>query len=207
MLKLNVGTNRKIGQPDYGSAGASCNLEVELDTALFHDLDGLHHVVQRAYAACNQAVNDELARLAHAGPHTQHTNHTTNATCQTLSPQEVCIAPNIPGARITTLQASNGQHTPHTPHSVNRPSPRPATASQVKAIRAICSRHRIDLVSLLRDRYGLTTADELGIRQASDLIDELKNGGSEAGPGSAGHAGSNGSSNGARTYAVTGGAR
>ena len=207
MLKLNVGTNRKIGQPDYGSAGASCNLEVELDTALFHDLDGLHHVVQRAYAACNQAVNDELARLAHTGPNSQHTNHATNATCQTPSPQEVCIAPNIHGARITTLQASNGQHTPHTPHSVNRPSPRPATASQVKAIRAICSRHRIDLLSLLRDRYGLTTADELGIRQASDLIDELKNGGSEAGPDSASHAGGSGSSNGARAYAVTGGAR
>ena len=207
MLKLNVGTNRKIGQPDYGSAGASCNLEVELDTALFHDLDGLHHVVRRAYAACNQAVNDELARLAYTGPDSQHTNHASNSTGQNSALQEVSIAPNIHGAQITTFQASNGQHTPHTPHSVNRPSPRPATASQVKAIRAICSRHRIDLVSLLRDRYGLTTADELGIRQASDLIDELKNGGTDAGPDSAGHAGSNSSSNGARTYAVTGGAR
>jgi hypothetical protein len=29
-------------------------------------------------------------------------------------------------------------------------------------------------VGLLRDRFGLTTADELGIRQASSLIDELK---------------------------------
>ena len=28
MLRLNVGTNRKIGQPDYGSAGASCSLEM-----------------------------------------------------------------------------------------------------------------------------------------------------------------------------------
>lgn len=69
MLRLNVGTNRKIGQPDYGSAGASCNLELELDTTLFQDLDGLQHVVRRAYAACNQAVNDELARLTH---HSQH---------------------------------------------------------------------------------------------------------------------------------------
>jgi hypothetical protein len=44
----------------------------------------------------------------------------------------------------------------------------------VKAIRAIASRRRIDLVALLRERFGLQTADELGIRQASDLIDELK---------------------------------
>ena len=74
MLRLNVGTNRKIGQPDYGSAGASCNLELELDTTLFQDLDGLQQVVRRAYAACNQAVNDELARLTHHGQH-QHQHH------------------------------------------------------------------------------------------------------------------------------------
>ena len=47
MLRLNVGTNRKIGQPDYGSAGASCNLELELDTGLFQDLEGLQQVVKR----------------------------------------------------------------------------------------------------------------------------------------------------------------
>ena len=209
MLKLNVGTNRKIGQPDYGSAGASCNLEVELDTALFHDLDGLHHVVQRAYAACNQAVNDELARLTHSGLHAQHTAHASAESDHTAAIHDVAISPVIQGARITTLQAStsNGQHTHHTEHSPSRPSPRPATASQVKAIRAICSRHRIDLVSLLRYRYGLTTADELGIRQASDLIDELKNGSSDPHPGTNGHAPANGhgSTNGA--YAVTGGAR
>jgi len=66
---------------------------------------------------------------------------------------------------------------------------------QVKAIRAICARRKIDLVGLLRDRFGLTTADELGIRQASNLIDELKSDEPTASPGSKG--------NGA--YAMTGG--
>ena len=51
-------------------------------------------------------------------------------------------------------------------------------------------------MGLRRDRFGLTTADELGIRQASNLIDELKGDG-ESGPGTDG--------NGA--YATTGGAR
>jgi hypothetical protein len=67
----------------------------------------------------------------------------------------------------------------------------------VKAIRAICARRKIDLVGLLRERFGLSTADELGIRQASNLIDELKS--DEPTP-----AGSNG--NGAGAYAA-GGAR
>ena len=33
-LKLNVGVSRKVGLPDYCSAGASCNVEVELDSGL-----------------------------------------------------------------------------------------------------------------------------------------------------------------------------
>ena len=84
------------------------------------------------------------------------------------------------------------------PQFTNQPSPRPATASQVKAIRAIAARRKIDLVGLLREKFGLTTADELGIRQASNLIDELKSDEPASSP-------TNG--NGAGKYATTGGAR
>jgi len=56
-------------------------------------------------------------------------------------------------------------------------------------------------VDLLRDRFGLTTADELGIRQASNLIDELKSDEPAASPSTNSHANGNGS------YATTGGAR
>jgi hypothetical protein len=177
MLRLNVGTNRKVGQPDYGSAGASCNLELELDTALFRDRDGLQQVVKQAFAACNQAVNDELARLTH-----HDDSHT-----QPQEIIEVCTSPAISGAPVTRIPAAQFS---------NQPSPRPATASQVKAIRAIAARRKIDLVCLLRERFGLATADQLGIREASNLIDELKSDG-ESSPSTSG--------NGA--YATTGGAR
>ena len=105
---------------------------------------------------------------------------------------EVRTAPAITGATVTANQRPPVQRLP------SQPSPRPATVSQVKAIRAIASRRRIDLVALLRERFGLQTADELGIRQASELIDELKND-DQDGTGSNGHA--NG------TYATNGGAR
>jgi len=115
---------------------------------------------------------------------------------------EVRTAPTIQGATVTANQRIPVQRIPvqHIPvqHIPSQPSPRPATASQVKAIRAIASRRRIDLVGLLQERFGLQTADELGIRQASELIDELKSD-DQDGTGSNGHA--NG------TYATNGGAR
>ena len=62
-LKLNVGLSKKIGQPDFGSLGASCHVEVELESSLLQtDLDAFQERAQRAFAACCQAVNDELAR-------------------------------------------------------------------------------------------------------------------------------------------------
>jgi hypothetical protein len=197
MLRLNVGTNRKIGQPDFGSAGASCNLELELDTALFQDLDGLQQVVRRAYAACNQAVNDELSRLTHHDGRQHHDAGQTHDQTHEPTPEpvvEIRTTPAINGATVTRIQPAQ---------FTTQPSPRPATTSQVRAIRAICSRRKIDLVALLRDRYGIQTADELGIRQASALIDELKSDEPATSPGTNGHANGNGSG----TYAVNGGAR
>ena len=40
-LKLNVGLNRKVGEPNYGSRGASINLELELDSAVIDSPDRL----------------------------------------------------------------------------------------------------------------------------------------------------------------------
>ena len=193
MLKLHAGVSKKVGLPGFSSASASCTIEAELDSSLLQDHEGFQVVVRRAYQSCEQAVQDQIARLTSEGT-------------ETSQPQEVVevrTSPAISGARITTTAPmTNGADTQATNRAAFRdaPSPRPATASQVKAIRAITARRKIDLVGLLRERFGLTTADELGIRQASNLIDELKGDG-ETTPGTNGHVNGNGA------YATTGGAR
>ena len=84
-MKLNVGISKKIGLPDYGSLGTTCNVEVEVDGRLiFDDLDGFHQKVRQAYVACAQAVNDELARQQGSGGQT--VNHVPAATPVTTSP-------------------------------------------------------------------------------------------------------------------------
>jgi hypothetical protein len=197
MLKLHAGVSKKVGLPGYSSASASCTIEAELDSSLLNDTEGFQIVVQRAYQSCEQAVQDQIARLTSDG----------DSEPQPQEVVEVRTSPAISGARITTNGAdtygTNRAEQPVTNRAVFRhqPSPRPATASQVRAIRAICSRRKIDLLSLLRERYGLTTADELGIRQASNLIDELKSDEGTISPGTNGHQNGNGA------YAATGGAR
>jgi hypothetical protein len=179
MLKLHAGVSKKVGLPGFSSASASCTIEAELDSSLLQDHDGFQTVVRRAYQSCEQAVQDQIARLTTEGP----------VVAQPQEIVEVRTSPAITGASVNRIPAAQLS---------NQPSPRPATASQVRALRAICARRKIDLVALLRERFGLTTADELGIRQASNLIDELKSDEPTT-------TGTNG--NGAGSYAATGGVR
>ena len=38
-IKINVGVNKKIGLPDYGSAGSHCNIEIEADNSILDNAD------------------------------------------------------------------------------------------------------------------------------------------------------------------------
>lgn len=51
---------------------------------------------------------------------------------------------------------------------------RPATESQLKALRSMCKRHRLDLDHEAHEEFGVESSDHLDIRQASQLIDALK---------------------------------
>jgi hypothetical protein len=148
-MKLNVG----------GSVGASCNLELELDAGLLDkDLDAFHARVRSAYVAAHQAVHDELARL--------------QAPVQ--SNADNSSSPRVNRAPVIGYTSENGSgYTTRAQDSKAR-GQRSATPSQVKAILAIAQRHNVDLPGLLREQFGAERAEDLTIRQASQLIDLLK---------------------------------
>jgi hypothetical protein len=89
-LKTTVGLCKKVGLPDYGSLGASCHVEFELQQMLvLQDLDAFRQQVRDAFDACRQAVEEELAR--HDRPPATQSNHAPP------SPSNGAGRPGLPG--------------------------------------------------------------------------------------------------------------
>ena len=82
----------------------------------------------------------------------------------------------LAGHASASSPADNGQANGHAGNGngATRPTARPATASQVRAIHAIAGRLGLDLTGELRSRYGVGYPEQLSITQASELIDALK---------------------------------
>ena len=151
-LKLSVGLQKKVGLPDYGSFGASCHVEFEIDRCMIDkDLDGFHQKVAGAFAACRQAVNDQLAQQSeHSSPNGNgHTDGTPSRNVHSHANG------NDQGARQNVASA---------------------TQSQVRAIFAIARRQRVDPATVVRERFNVDRPEDLSIREASSLIDDLKRG-------------------------------
>jgi len=61
MLKLNIGFNRKIGEANYGSRGASVNLEIEVESGLVREPDKLQAKIDYLFNLAKKSVDAQLA--------------------------------------------------------------------------------------------------------------------------------------------------
>jgi hypothetical protein len=59
-LKLNIAMSRKIGEPNYGSRGATVGLEMEVDSSLVNQPRQLHERIARLFRLAKQSVDREL---------------------------------------------------------------------------------------------------------------------------------------------------
>jgi hypothetical protein len=151
-LKLNVGASRKLTDNNYGSRGASVNLEIELDTTLVTDPPKLQDKIRHLF----QVVRTSLAEELNGGDH--HTNGHTG--------------PNGNGEHTATDRTAangNGAH-----HGARNAGPRRSTPSQCKAIYAIARANGVHLGDYLHQRYQTARPNELTLGQASEAIDDLR---------------------------------
>ena len=60
-LTVSLGVTKKIGLPNYSSQGATCQVELELESSLLqNDLPRFFQHVRQGYEACQQAVEEQL---------------------------------------------------------------------------------------------------------------------------------------------------
>ena len=156
MLKLSVGLTKKVGQENYGSKGASVNVELELDSGIISEPERLRERIKQLFTIAKSSVDEELNGQSQNG-----NGH--NGTATTAA-----------GTNGNGHSNGNG-HTNGNGTSQRKTSPRRATASQARALHVIADRQGIDLAGLLRQRFSLDQAGDLSITEASAMIDELKN--------------------------------
>jgi hypothetical protein len=59
-LKLNIAISRKVGEPNYGSRGATVGLEMEVDSSLVDQPKQLHERTARLFRLAKQSIDREL---------------------------------------------------------------------------------------------------------------------------------------------------
>lgn len=178
-LKVNVGLSKKVGQPNYGSLGASCHVEYEADASLLHtDLDGFHRQVKNAFIACKQAVQDELHRHQAAEQAAQAIPGEPSSNGQSPGPTG---NRHYPGNENAHGPTRNGQVASAPNNGQRRTTGRKATVSQIRALQAIGNRLQLKIDQWLEEKYGIREAAELSIAEASAAIDELNSTTSENG--------------------------
>ncbi len=165
-LKTNVGVSRKVADDNYGSRGASVNLEVELDSTLIQDPERFHDRIRQVFRLAQQAIDEELNRQHGNGTASHRANGSTNGQAAQASQN----GSNGNGHQTNgngqpaNGNRHNGQATPASEKQLNY-------AKQLaKSIDGLGIRRLESLCQKLHGKplAGLTTMD------ASGLIDTLK---------------------------------
>ena len=148
-IKINVGVNKKIGLPDYGSAGSHCNIEIDADNSILDSAEQFLQRVKDAYEVARQSVEEELS---HHRPGNTGQQRTEPVQQHQEYRQDYRSDHSSGGSRIAS------------------PKQQQFIASLVKGVKGLDWK---TLDRYCNSKWGHNTS-QLSPKQASELIDDLK---------------------------------
>ena len=161
-IKISVGVNKKIGLPEYGSAGSHCNIEIEADNSVLNDVEQFLQRVRNACEMARQSVEEELAH---------HRTGDAPSQSRSVSPPKAEPAPQRQEYQQEQRQEYRSDaHSSGGNRYVASDKQQRFIASLVKAVKGL------DWKTL--DRYCSVqfgkSPSQLTPKEASALIDDLK---------------------------------
>ena len=160
-LRLSAGVSKKVGLPNYGSLGASCHLELELDAGILErDPRALRQQIQRVHAICAGTVQEELDR-------NRNDSRPKDAETGEKEPSTESRKKNGPTGRSVRLDG-NGER-PNNGH--------PASERQINFLRVLAGQIRglgVRRLESFCQRLCDQPPAALTASEAGELIDVLK---------------------------------
>ena len=146
-LKLNVGLSRKVGEANYGSRGASVNVEMELESSLVGEPAKLQERIRQIFGIVRTSLAEELNGNGHSLSQRLRQGHQRRTAAMSSTGNG--------GGRDggAADQHFSGRHPV--------PGQGPAPIAKSKGL---------NLTRLLQGRYQVDRPEDLGIKQASQLI-------------------------------------
>ena len=156
-IKINVGVNKKIGLPDYGSAGSHCVIELEADNSVLDNAEQFLLRVKNAYEMARASVEEELS---HHRPSNAGRSGTTQSSQEPAQQQR---------QEYRQENRSNSSGSGDNRY-IASPKQQQFIASLVKAVKGLDWRK---LDKYCESKFGRDVS-QLSSKEASQLIDDLQ---------------------------------
>jgi len=160
-IKINVGVNKKIGLPDYGSAGGHCNIEIEADNSILDDAEDFLQRVRDAYEVARMSVEEELSHHRPSG--NGNNAGTTQSRTESQQRQEYRQEYRNDNSRSDNNSGGGNRY-------IASAKQQQFIASLVKGVKGLDWK---TLDKYCNSKWGSNTS-QLSPKQASELIDDLK---------------------------------
>ena len=145
MIKLNVGACRKVSDNHYGSKGGNVNIELELDSSLALDSQKLRDHIRKLFDLANASLSEEL----------QANN------------EPACVEDSHHQRNDDSFNGNGAGH------AVSAAPTRFATEKQILCIQGLARKQGVPVSELLK-QAGVRVFNDMSVRQASQMIENLK---------------------------------